>query len=83
MPKVTVGLQLTVQLNEATREFARPYVEISDIDTDGDVDAQINAGIIVAVKAWDLEGDIIFQQIAALSGGDKPELKRTLKAAIG
>lgn len=82
MPKINVGLGLTVQLGEDSREFARPSVEITDIDTEGDIEAQISQAVVACIKVWDAETKLLYDKVVELSGGPNPNLQRRLEEGL-
>jgi hypothetical protein len=52
-PKISASLGLTWQVGDKdSRNFIRPFVEFTDIDVDGNVDAQIKKQKAALVKVW-------------------------------
>ena len=54
MAKVSVSIGMNIEMTPGDR-FSRftPSMTIADIDTDGDIEAQINAAIAGSKKVWD------------------------------
>lgn len=61
--KVTVGIGGTFSLGEESREFIRPYVEITDIDPEGDVADQIEKARPAIDKVWDEAVKILVERV--------------------
>ena len=64
MPKVSLSLGVNIPLTEENR-FDRftPSVGISEIDTDGDVDKQIEISLEVTEKCWAKISDLLVKKI--------------------
>jgi len=76
MPKVGARTGLTIRLfKESNYEFVRPEISISDIDTDGDVPAQIKA----SMDALELTYDAIADRIGEILQAQMAELGKTAK----
>lgn len=82
MPKVNVSLGLTIQLEKGGHEYARPFVEMSDIDTDGDVEAQLKKATQVALKVWEAETKLIYDKLVDLTDTERPELQESLATRV-
>ena len=83
MPKVSVGLGLTVQIgDENSREFARPSVEISDIDTEKDINSQITAATVAVMKIWDAESKLVYDKLVEVSDVEREGLLTKLTERI-
>jgi hypothetical protein len=53
MPKVSASLELALRMASNQYNTFRPGLTISDIDTGGNVEAQIEASIPAVQKVWD------------------------------
>lgn len=64
MPKVTVSMGVNVPLT-ANAKFERfiPVVQISDVDTEGNVSAQIKAGLETAAESWTAISDFLEEHV--------------------
>lgn len=82
MSKVTVALGLSVQLNENSMEFAKPYVEIRDIDTEDNIEQQIAKAISVSLQVWDAETELIYSKLLELTDTERSGLIGDIKHAI-
>lgn len=82
MPKVNMSLGLTIQLQKGGHEYARPFVEISDVDTEQDVDAQIQKAVLACLKIWDAETKLVYDKVVELTDEERPELKESLATRI-
>ncbi len=82
MVRVNVELGLTLCINEETRAFLKPTFAILDIDTEKDVDVQIDEGIAVCIKAFAKidEGmqEVIADEIIKMDGGGMTSVSETL-----
>ena len=83
MVKVNVSLGLTLCTNESSRNFLRLGMDVLEIDTAGDVDAQIDDGITVGIKAMHLMDDKLLEEVSDIvttHQGDAPKLRDEVMA---
>ena len=83
MVKVNVSLGLTLCTNESSRNFLRLGMDVLEIDTAGDVDAQIGEGITVGVKAMHRLDDQLLEEVSDIvttHQGDAPKLRDEVEA---
>lgn len=83
MSKITVGLGLTIPVSEESRTFVRPEVRIADIDTDGDVQAQLKEAGEAIVQVWDEASNRVYEKVTDLISQKNPEVKETIENALG
>lgn len=66
MPKITIsmGLNIPISRGDPEKRFDRftPAVTIAEIDTDGDINLQIESSLIAAKEAWKAAADFIEMQ---------------------
>lgn len=75
--RVGASIGVTIQINPNNQyEFARPHVEILDIDPEQDVDAQLDKANAALVKILDAEEKRIYQELIEIS--DDPTLRSAL-----
>ncbi len=65
MAVVGAGLGLTVRLNDEN-EFAKPFVEMRGIDTEGDVKAQIEKAKEAIQEVLETESKLLYDKLADL-----------------
>ncbi len=83
MVKVNATLGLTLCTNESSRNFLRLGLDVTEIDTALDVDAQIEGGITVGVKALHRMDDQLLEEVSdiiAVHQGDAPRLRDEIAA---
>ena len=80
--KITVELGLTLPIREEAREFIRPLVRMQDIDTDGDIEEQIQKGLSVSAKVWEAEVEFLNEKLSEILESPTVDLQPVLREAI-
>ena len=63
MSKITISMGGTFSLSDNSREYIRPQIEITGIDTEGDVEAQLEQAKPVINRVWSEVVEMLLEKV--------------------
>lgn len=77
--KINVSLGTTICVNPENREFLRLGIDVTEVDTDGDVEAQAATGLAAGIKVLKVIDEGLSEEVTdLLLGAAEPGLSKDL-----